>query len=118
MHFDYQSESKDSIVTSILACEQALHVGDIVKRRRARGTWEETRTSPFAQVLHNKPTTNATTYGIALTKHVQRTWIWRELSVYESPHPNPSVNTHLDLKGQMNQKFDIFYFSSVLVKYV
>ena len=24
--------------------------------------------------------------------------------------------THL--KGQMNQKFDIFYFSSILVKYV
>ena len=37
MHFDYQSGSKDSIITSILACEQALHLGDIVKRRRARG---------------------------------------------------------------------------------
>ena len=24
----------------------------------------------------------------------------------------------LQLKGQMNQKFDIFYFSSILVKYV
>ena len=25
---------------------------------------------------------------------------------------------HLNIKGQMNQKFDIFYFSSILVKYV
>ena len=37
MHFDYQSGSTDSIITSNLACEQALHLGDIVKRRRARG---------------------------------------------------------------------------------
>ena len=40
MHFDYQSGSTDSIITSNLACEQALHLGDIVKRRRARGTRE------------------------------------------------------------------------------
>jgi len=28
---------------SQVACEQALHLGDIVKSRRARGTREETR---------------------------------------------------------------------------
>ena len=31
------------VVAVIVACEQALHLGDIVKSRRARGTREETR---------------------------------------------------------------------------
>ena len=30
----------------------------------------------------------------------------------------PASVLPVSLKGQMNQKFDIFYFSSILVKYV
>ena len=73
MHFDYQSGSKDSINTSILASQQALHLGDIMKRRRARGT-RERQAHPNRRRFYmaNQPLMlQHTVY--ALTKHVQRT---------------------------------------------
>ena len=61
LQFDHKSSSSDDLTlqqmekrekvyrkrvckfSTGLACEQGLHLGDIVKSRRARGTWEGTR---------------------------------------------------------------------------
>ena len=37
--------------------------------------------------------------------------------VVNEPEAKPE-NEEVEIKGQMNPKFDIFYFSSILVKYV
>ena len=41
---------RDDTVKEGLACEQALHLGDVVKSRRARGTREETRERVLARL--------------------------------------------------------------------
>ena len=44
---------RDATVKEGLACEQALHLEDVVKSRRARGTREETRKRVLARLaLH------------------------------------------------------------------
>ena len=44
---------RDATVKEGLACEQALHLGDVVKSRLARGTREDTRKRVLARLaLH------------------------------------------------------------------
>ena len=45
MTFEHQYNAcpLSDLTTFLIACEQALHLGDIVKSTRARGTREETR---------------------------------------------------------------------------